>query len=107
MAHSVIQHGAHDDWSERNNENYAGGINMGPQPGVINISGASKRARLFATTDEYRTYLQENAAVGDTVYSANSWRAGNKRSWNAGAIRSWANKPTRKAALNARRNIAR
>lgn len=106
MAHSVIQHGAHDDWTERNNEKYAGGINMGPQPGVINLTGTTSRSnKLFTTTDEYRTYLRENAGTGDSVYTEKSWAAGDMRSWRSGLRSSWANKPTRSAAVRTRARL--
>jgi len=79
-AHSPVQHGAHDEWSERNNETYAGGINMGPLPGVLNIRRSSSISdyELF-NTQQYRKYLCKFSATGDSVYTENSWRAGGQR----------------------------
>ncbi|MGX5102949.1 RHS repeat-associated core domain-containing protein [Enterobacter cloacae] len=79
-AHSPIQHGAHDEWHERNDETYAGGINMGPQPGVLNIRGLSRLDdyELF-TTEQYRVYMKAFASNGDSVYTEAAWDKGAAR----------------------------
>lgn len=79
-AHSPIQHGAHDEWHERNDETYAGGINMGPQPGVLNIRGLSSLNdyELF-TTKQYRSYMKDFASYGDSVYTEAAWQKGAAR----------------------------
>jgi insecticidal toxin complex protein TccC len=79
-AHSPIQHGAHDEWHERNDETYAGGINMGPQPGVMNIRGMAIAGdfELF-TTEQYRKYMRNFARDKDSVYTDAAWRKGAAR----------------------------
>ena len=79
-AHSPIQHGAHDEWHERNDETYAGGINMGPQPGVLNIRGLARVTdyELF-TTEQYREYMRNFARDGDRVYTEAAWNKGAAR----------------------------
>lgn len=79
-AHSPIQHGAHDEWHERNDETYAGGINMGPQPGVLNIRGrASLTDYELFTTEQYREYMRNFARDGDSVYTEAAWKKGAAR----------------------------
>jgi insecticidal toxin complex protein TccC len=76
LPHSPIQHGAHDEWSERNNANYAGGVNMGPLPGVIHFRrGAAPR--YVATVAQYKDIL---ASLGQAqTYTAAAWSNGRNR----------------------------
>lgn len=72
----AIQHGAHDEWSERNDESYAGGVNMGPLPGVIRFSLGSKPYHI-STVPRYRDVL---ASLGlDSTYTAAAWANGRNR----------------------------
>lgn len=71
-----IQHGAHDEWHERNDMGYQGGLNAGPQPGVV-VYGADRRARMLDTTADYRGYLK---SIGrEDVYSEEAWAKGAAR----------------------------
>ncbi len=74
--HSPIQHGAHDGWSERNNASYAGGVNMGPQPGVIRFA-PDEMPRYFVSTQRYHDDL---AVHGKAVaYTSEAWTMGRNR----------------------------
>jgi insecticidal toxin complex protein TccC len=76
LPYSPIQHGAHDEWSERNDPNYAGGVNMGPLPGVIHFRrGATPR--YVATVAQYKDIL---ASLGQAqTYSSDAWTNGRNR----------------------------
>jgi insecticidal toxin complex protein TccC len=72
----AIQHGAHDEWRERNDESYAGGVNMGPLPGVIHFRPGAKPYHI-ATVPQYREVL---ASLGlDSTYTAAAWSNGRNR----------------------------
>lgn len=71
-----IQHGAHDEWARRNDPFYAGGVNMGPLPGVIHFRPGEK-PRHVSTVAHYRDIL---ASLGqERVYSAEAWDHGRNR----------------------------
>lgn len=76
LPHSPIQHGAHDEWSERNNASYAGGVNLGPLPGVIRF-----RPRMpvqhVATVAHYRDILA--SFEQKRVYTGEAWSHGINR----------------------------
>jgi insecticidal toxin complex protein TccC len=75
-----VQHGAHDEWTERNNEDYAGGINMGPLPGVIHYSrGAARDAAPYhiATVPQYQDVLK--SFNRDKEYVGPAWSNGRNR----------------------------
>ena len=71
-----IQHGAHDAWEQRNNQSYAGGVNAGPLPGVINFPprGAPE---VDYTTGAYRERLTREGLGG--TYTEASWQKGAER----------------------------
>lgn len=71
-----VQHGAHDEWDERNNMAYAGGLNAGPIPGVTKFS-ASGRNEHYSTTTEYRQELRKKGA--ESTYTRKSWMKGAQR----------------------------
>ena len=72
----AIQHGAHDEWSERNDESYAGGVNMGPLPGVIHFRPGATPYHI-STVPQYRDVL---ASLGlESVYTAAAWSKGRNR----------------------------
>ncbi|KWN70213.1 hypothetical protein WM23_00010 [Burkholderia ubonensis] len=76
MPFSPIQHGAHDEWVERNNAEYAGGVNMGPLPGVIHFSPAASPYHI-ETVPQYRDTLR---GLGqEDVYSGAAWSNGRNR----------------------------
>lgn len=76
LPHSPVQHGAHDEWSERNDASYAGGVNMGPLPGVIHFR-PGVTARYVATVAHYRDIL---ASLGQShLYTAAAWSNGRNR----------------------------
>lgn len=76
LPHSPVQHGAHDEWSERNDASYAGGVNMGPLPGVIHFRPGAKPHHV-ATVAHYRDIL---ASLGqDRVYTSEAWTNGRNR----------------------------
>lgn len=76
LPHHPIQHGAHDEWSQRNDESYAGGVNMGPLPGVIYFR-PRMRAQYVSTVPQYRDIL---ASLGcDDPYTGPAWSNGRNR----------------------------
>lgn len=76
----AIQHGAHDEWRERNDESYAGGVNMGPLPGVIHFRPGAKPHHI-STVPHYRDIL---ASLGlDSTYTSAAWSNGRNRLANA------------------------
>lgn len=76
LPHHPIQHGAHDEWPQRNDPSYAGGVNMGPLPGVISF-GPGKRAQYISTVPQYRDIL---ASLGcDDPYTGPAWSNGRNR----------------------------
>jgi hypothetical protein len=76
LPYSPIQHGAHDEWTERNNEDYAGGVNMGPLPGVIQFS-RDAAPYYIATVPQYRDVLK--SFNRDKEYVGPAWSNGNNR----------------------------
>lgn len=76
LPYSPIQHGAHDEWARRNDPFYAGGVNMGPLPGVIHFRPGEK-PRYVSTVAHYRDIL---ASLGqESVYTAEAWAHGRNR----------------------------
>jgi hypothetical protein len=76
LPYSPIQHGAHDEWTERNNGNYAGGVNMGPLPGVIHFSPDDAPYHI-ETVAEYRDV---SASLDLDPYVGEAWAMGRNRS---------------------------
>jgi insecticidal toxin complex protein TccC len=71
-----VQHGAHDDWAERNNMAYYGGVNAGPIPGVVSFyPGGPPRASY--TTKDYLETLKSR--TGSTPYTAGAMARGKSR----------------------------
>lgn len=84
LPHSPIQHGAHDEWVQRNDASYAGGVNMGPLPGVIHFRPEAKPYHI-ATVGHYRDIL---TLLGrDTIYTADAWSNGRNRLASARYVR--------------------
>jgi insecticidal toxin complex protein TccC len=76
LPHSPVQHGAHDEWSERNDASYAGGVNMGPLPGVVHFR-PGVTARYVATVPHYKDIL---ASLGQAhLYTSAAWSNGRNR----------------------------
>ncbi|MDB5992039.1 MAG: repeat-associated core domain protein [Herbaspirillum sp.] len=75
LPYSPVQHGAHDEWTERNNEDYAEGINMGPLPGVIHFSDDAPY--YIATVPQYRDVLK--SFNRDKEYVGPAWSNGCNR----------------------------
>lgn len=76
LPHPPVQHGAHDEWSERNDAAYAGGVNMGPLPGVIHFRPGVKPHHV-ATVTHYRDILASLGQKG--VYTSAAWTNGRNR----------------------------
>ena len=76
MPYSPIQHGAHDDWTERNNPDYAGGVNMGPLPGVIHFS-PDEAPYHIGTVPQYQECLNAMGRGGE--YIPEAWANGRNR----------------------------
>lgn len=73
-----VQHGAHDEWEERNSMTYNGGRNAGPLPGVTKFSGNPRqRDEHYSTTAEYRQELRKKGA--ESTYSATAYAKGAQR----------------------------
>ncbi|MCB1735618.1 MAG: hypothetical protein H6981_02920 [Gammaproteobacteria bacterium] len=73
-----VQHGAHDEWAERNSMTYNGGRNAGPLPGVTKFSGNPKaRGEHYSTTAEYRQELRSKGA--ESTYSRAAYARGAQR----------------------------
>jgi hypothetical protein len=76
LPHSPVQHGAHDEWTERNDASYAGGINMGPLPGVIHFRPGAK-PHYISTVPHYRDIL---SSLGqEHAYTSAAWSNGRNR----------------------------
>ncbi|RDU95312.1 hypothetical protein DWV00_29130 [Trinickia dinghuensis] len=76
LPHHPIQHGAHDAWAKRNDTAYAGGVNMGPLPGVIHFQPNAK-PRHIPTVAGYKRVL-ESLGHGRN-YTEAAWLNGHKR----------------------------
>ncbi len=76
LPYSPIQHGAHDEWTERNNTKYAGGVNMGPLPGVIHFSPDAPPYSI-ESVPQYREALK--LLKRDEEYVGASWANGRNR----------------------------
>ena len=84
LPHSPIQHGAHDEWHERNDASYAGGVNMGPLPGVIHFR-PGRQAYHVCTVAQYRDIL---ASFGqERTYTEAAWANGRNRLATARYVR--------------------
>ncbi|MFL5912223.1 MAG: hypothetical protein ACJ768_16820 [Gaiellaceae bacterium] len=90
-----IQHGAHDAWDKRNDMSYAGGINAGPLPGVINFPSQGA-PQVDYTTAAYHQRLGGEGQGG--TYSAEAWQKGAARDK---AVREQAAKVTKLPPLRA------
>jgi hypothetical protein len=76
LPYSPIQHGAHDEWQERNDASYASGVNMGPLPGVIHFR-PRQQAYHVSTVAQYRDIL---ASFGlERTYTEAAWANGRNR----------------------------
>ncbi len=76
LPHSPIQHGAHDEWRERNDASYSGGVNMGPLPGAIHFR-PGQQAYHVPTVAQYRDIL---ASFGqERTYTEAAWANGRNR----------------------------
>ena len=76
LPHHPIQHGAHDAWAKRNDTSYAGGVNMGPLPGVIHFQPNAK-PRHIPTVAGYKRILQSLGHGRN--YTEAAWSNGQKR----------------------------
>lgn len=76
LPHSPVQHGAHDEWTERNDASYAGGLNMGPLPSVIHFRPGAK-PHYISTVPHYRDILQSLGQ--EDAYTSAAWSNGRNR----------------------------